>query len=145
MYGRSSHACSAGAGRHTIILAILTALLVLLPASSVWAQEPTSTSVIFQQGADDYEGTTDTYLDLGNATTVWGAADRLRTKTTENADALLRFDVSSIPAGSTVQQATLRLYAIDHTGLRPRKQDRQWFLLVAIDHVAFSSSAARMG
>ena len=145
MYGKPSHTHSTN--RHTIILAILTVLLVLLPASSVWAQEPPTTSVTLQQGADGYEGTTDTYLDLGNATTVWGAADRLRTKTTENADALLRFDVSSIPAGSTVQNATLRLYAIDqhrssaHQTDPPAAQDS----LEAIDHTALPSSAAHMG
>ena len=132
MYGRFSrmgrvHAHGAGASRHWVFLAILMTLLILAPASSVWAQEPSTASVTLQQGADGYEGATDTYLDLGNATTVWGNADRLRTKTTENADALLRFDVTSIPAGSTVQQATLRLYAIDHTGLRPTARTNNFF------------------
>ena len=110
-------------GRRTMtVFLVLALLLVLLPASQVMAQEPTTTQVVLQQGLDGYEGTTDTYLDLGNASTVWGAADRLRTKTTENADALLRFDVSAIPTGSTIQQATLRLYAFDNTANRPFDQ-----------------------
>ena len=75
--------------------------------------------VTLQEDLNGYAGTTDTYLDLGNADTNWGAADRLRTKTTENADTLVRFDLSDIPSDATVNQATLRLYAIDNTGLRP--------------------------
>ena len=105
--------------RRRLLLAALATLLLLLPASAAVAQTPPITVVTLQQGADGYAGTTDTYLDLGNATTVWGNADRLRVKSTLNADTLIRFDVSSIPAGATVLQARLRLYAFDSNG-RPR-------------------------
>ena len=112
--------------RNMTVFLVFALLLVLLPASQVAAQEPAITQVILQQGLDGYEGTTDTYLDLGNATTAWGAADRLRAKTTENADILVRFDVDSLPTGSTVQQATLRLYVFDY-GLRPVAPQGRWW------------------
>jgi hypothetical protein len=97
--------------------------------------EPTLTAVpsadvsfvTLQDGLNGYAGTTDTYIDLGNADTNWGAADRVRTKTTENADALVRFDLSGLPADATIKEAKLRLYAIDNTGIRPIAQDELAF------------------
>ena len=77
---------------------------------------PPPTSITFQQGMGGYFGMEDTYLDLGNPTTPFGDADRLRMKTTENADALLRFNLAVMPAGTTIQQASVRLFAIDHSG-----------------------------
>jgi len=65
------------------------------------------TTVTFQQGAGGYSGTNATYFDAAsgyNNTTYlragYGAVIR----------SLLRFDVSSVPAGATVQQARLGLY-----------------------------------
>ena len=103
--------------RRRIALAALGILLLLLPASTVQAQDPPIQAVTLQQGLGGYVGTTDTYLDLGNATTVWGSADRLRVKTTLNADSLLRFDLSAIPAGTAVLDAELRIYAFDSSAV----------------------------
>jgi len=114
---RSSTGDTHHAGRRLLLIVALVAAFSLLPVAQAWAQGPTT--ITLQEGLDEYAGTADTYIDLGNPDTNWGEADRLRTKTTENADALVRFDLSGIPAGATITQATLRLYAIDHTGFRP--------------------------
>jgi hypothetical protein len=76
-----------------------------------------STTVTLQQGLNGYTGTTDTYIDQFMPTTTYGTVDRLDvrwydpgTGLTENMIALIKFDLSSIPAGATVTSAKLTFW-----------------------------------
>jgi len=77
---------------------------------------PTSTAtqiptiVCLQQGNGDYDGSIDTYLDQTNPAEIYGASDKLRIKTQENVNSLIRFDLSGLPAHITISQATLKLF-----------------------------------
>jgi hypothetical protein len=72
---------------------------------------PPAVTVTFQDGANGYAGTRDTYLSETNPSANDGSAASLRVDGDEaggtDLAALLRFDLSSIPAGSTVESATL--------------------------------------
>ena len=64
-----------------------------------------------QQGVLGYQGTSDTYLTVYTpAGSFWSQANLL-VKNDTLYEGLLRFDLGSFPPGSTVQRATLRLYA----------------------------------
>jgi hypothetical protein len=76
-----------------------------------------STTVTFQQGLNGYAGTSDTYIDQFTPGGSFGTLDRLEvryydpgTGLTEHMDTLIRFDLSTIPAGATVTSAKLTLY-----------------------------------
>ena len=73
-----------------------------------------STTVVLQEGLNGYAGTSDTYIDtysktsnFGNTATMIGA---------ENQEALVRFDLSSIPSDATVSSATLEFYISSNNG-----------------------------
>ncbi|HNT05202.1 MAG TPA: DNRLRE domain-containing protein, partial [Anaerolineae bacterium] len=70
--------------------------------------EPGAVLVTFQQGADGYTGAEDTTLRLGsgNLSTAWYLHVGFR----RQSSFLLRYDLSSIPAGSRVLCAAQRLY-----------------------------------
>ena len=74
----------------------------------------TPLSIWFQQGLlpeASYAGASDTYLNIENQTTTYDTNTTLRLKNDSNGGIrpLLRFDISRIPTGSTVQAATLHL------------------------------------
>jgi len=68
-------------------------------------------TVTLQYGADGYTGAEDTYLHQYAADTNYCTQDLLRVGYKQQYAPLLRFDLSSIPASATVQQATLQVYA----------------------------------
>ena len=77
---------------------------------------PPTTKVIFQQGTDGYDGTTDTYLQRWNDPPYLpphGDEGLLRVRAFDSGRALLRFDVSTIPSTSVVTEAKLHLYCDD--------------------------------
>jgi len=59
---------------------------------------------------------TDTYIDSGNPGANYGGSDTIVLKGGGRDYGLLRFDVSSIPAGAYVQSATLALYSTNGSG-----------------------------
>jgi MYXO-CTERM domain-containing protein len=80
-----------------------------------------STTVTLQTGLNGYVGTTDTYIDrwtdsggVGNG--VFSNSDRLEIRwypsdgSQETMDTLIKFNLSSIPAGATITSAKLTLY-----------------------------------
>jgi hypothetical protein len=76
-----------------------------------------STTVTLQQGVNGYAGAVDTYIDQFAPTSSFGTVDRLEvryydpgTGLSEHMRTLLKFDLSAIPAGSTVTAAQLTLY-----------------------------------
>jgi hypothetical protein len=67
--------------------------------------------VTLQQGVQGYTGTSDTYITLFAPSSNYSAQANLVVKNDGAYEGLLRFDLSSIPPGSVINQATLRLYA----------------------------------
>ena len=74
------------------------------------------TIVTFQQGSDGYSGETDTYMSADAPTTNYGSGDKFKVGYRQKNGALVRFDVASIPSGSTVVAATLQVYAAGWSG-----------------------------
>jgi len=77
------------------------------------------TTVTFQQGKNGYSGAMDTYIDQFMPTDFYGGVERIEvryyddgTGLSEKQNALIRFDVSSIPSTATVTSAKLTLYNI---------------------------------
>jgi hypothetical protein len=64
-----------------------------------------------QQGVQGYQGTTDTYISAFTPSGNFATQANLVVKNDSVYEGLLRFDLASIPPGSTINQATLRLYA----------------------------------
>ncbi len=62
----------------------------------------------------------DTYVDSDNATAVYGRdvflISRFDSKTDRKSQPFLKFDLSLVPPGSTINEATLKLYLKDMTG-----------------------------
>ena len=67
-------------------------------------------TVTLQQGVDGYQGTSDTFISTWSPSSNFNVQASLIVKNDSVYSSLLRFDVSSIRAGSTLRQATLRLY-----------------------------------
>jgi len=78
-----------------------------------------ATTITFQQGASSYSGCVDTFL-YGGATTTNEDTLSLLVKTSASdgskRDTLIKFDISSIPAGSTIDTVTLTLYISANQG-----------------------------
>ncbi len=75
-------------------------------------------TVAFRQGWNGYTGMVDTYINSAKPTDNYnssGPAGSLRVRTPDIEAALLKFDVSSIPANARVLRATLGFYVQDHT------------------------------
>lgn len=93
--------------------------MVLSSAASLTVNAPAgggggSTTTTFQQGPS-YSGTMDTYIDAKSPTSSFGTDIKMEIRNfdagaTENMNALLRFDLSSIPSTATVTSATLKVY-----------------------------------
>lgn len=74
--------------------------------------------VALQQSLLGYLGTTDTYVSSYTPAGNYGLQANLVVKNDSVYEGLLRFDLGSVPSGTTINQATLRLYAYnrDKTG-----------------------------
>jgi len=81
---------------------------------------PTNTPTLFpgghnvftlQQGVNGYLGTNDTYITAWNPSGNFVDTANLQVKNDLNFTGLLRFDLGSIPPGSTINQAVLKVYA----------------------------------
>ncbi len=82
---------------------------------------PTSTPTAFpggrnvvtlQQGVQGYQGTNDTYIAAWSPASSFAQQGKLLVKNDSVYASLLRFELGSVPAGSTIHQATLRVYAV---------------------------------
>jgi disaggregatase-related protein/TGF-beta propeptide len=71
---------------------------------------PQGTTAIFQQGLNAYVGVTDTWINFYDPNVNFNSETQLDVLGTEDIKALVRFDLSSIPAGAQVTSATLELY-----------------------------------
>ncbi len=85
------------------------------PTPAVPTSSPTpaggETTVTLQQGNGGYVGVADTYLDQYNATSNYSWADSLKVGYKQTTAGLLSYDVSSIPAGASINSAQLQVYA----------------------------------
>jgi len=73
--------------------------------------------ITLQQGVLGYQGTRDTYVSEWNPTSNFAYQANLIIKNDRVYQGLVRFDLSSMPAGSTVNQAVLRVYAYNRDKL----------------------------
>ncbi len=67
--------------------------------------------VVLQQGLLGYAGTNDTYITERNQSANLATQASLVVRNDSTYEGLLRFDVQSVPASATINQATLRLYS----------------------------------
>ena len=88
-------------------------------SSSARARCPAPQTASLQDGTSGYAGTADTRISQNSATTNFGTSTTLSasgdspTGSGRDVSALLRWDLSSIPAGSTIQSASLTLRITD--------------------------------
>ena len=83
------------------------------------------TTASFQQGTASYAGARDTHIQQANVTYNYGAATPLMVDSDEpngsgnDVSALLYWDISAIPAGSTVESAAVTVYVENVTDATP--------------------------
>jgi hypothetical protein len=90
--------------------------------SNVVSAVPVMGDRVFQNGLNGYTGCSDSYMSAGSPTNNYGTNTRM--SVTGYADqgatnvqrGLVKFDVSSIPSGTTIARATLYLYSYQVTG-----------------------------
>jgi len=83
----------------------------LAPDPSVGVQAVQPLTITLQDGANGYEGTSDTYIyKYSNQSEGGSSALKVRRETHHT---LVRFDLSLLPGGASVVSATLELYAYD--------------------------------
>jgi len=95
-----------------------TPVTVTPGASPTPTATPTTISgqeMIFQQGYLDYTGTTDTHISQWEPNNNYGNNVTLAIRQGNIRSALLRFDLSALPAGANVIQAKLGLYALSQS------------------------------
>ncbi len=68
-------------------------------------------TVTLQEGAGDYTGTTDTYINVWESSLTHGTNSGMALRTGDVSFPLLQFDLRAIPAEANVVSATLSLYA----------------------------------
>ncbi len=90
-------------------------------SNTTYAFASTLGEKVLQYGLGGYTGTRDNYVEASAATTNYGNRERMRicgyadSGVTNVQRGFLRFDVSSIPAGTTLTSATLYLCSYDPT------------------------------
>lgn len=103
-----------------------TAAIVLVAMSAVFAVQvhgqpaelhaSEASTIVLQEGAAGYAGTTDVYIDNWNPDTNYGGSDWLMVTAAESRSGLIRFDLLGyIPPGATIHHATLELYASERS------------------------------
>ena len=91
-------------------------------------QTPTSTPVgayrlTLQQGANGYAGADDTWIDGWSPDTNYGNSDTMKVRSGGWMSSLVRFDLSQVPAGATIIEADLALWAIRRSNDNPTDID----------------------
>ncbi|MCO6453095.1 MAG: DNRLRE domain-containing protein, partial [Caldilineales bacterium] len=72
-------------------------------------------TLTLSQGVDGYTGTTDTRIDSFSPTTNFGGATILAVRGGGQANTLIRFDLSPLPAGVTIIAAELQMTTLSRT------------------------------
>ena len=70
-------------------------------------------TVTLQQAREGYMGAEDTYLSQASPSQTFYDETRIRVGDAQRLNGLVRFDLSAIPNGADIAQATLRLYGFD--------------------------------
>jgi len=83
---------------------------------------------VFQQGASDYQGCVDAYVDSAHPQDNTGDSPMLLVGQDHARSALLRFDLQSVPPSSAVQQARLSVYVTAQSGAQA--VDMQLYVLL---------------
>jgi len=82
---------------------------------TVTTAPPVVLTTDLQDGLGGYNGTTDSYIIGNQATTNFGASRELELDGNPDKAALIRWELSGIPAGSTILSASIRLYVVDNS------------------------------
>ena len=90
-----------------------------------------SNTISFQEGSEGYTGTNDTYIFDSNPSTVRGAESTIVQDNESNGDttrtSLLKFDISTIPSGSTINSANLEFHVdVEGKGFNMHKMLKPW-------------------
>jgi hypothetical protein len=72
-------------------------------------------TVVLQQGLNGYTGVTDTYISSYDPTVNYATDQDLAMWLGDSFGSLIKFNLSTVPAGATVSSATLGLYAYEFT------------------------------
>jgi hypothetical protein len=98
------------------LLVVSSVFVVQVRGQPAAPQTSRASTVVLQEGAAGYSGTTDVYLDHDYPDDNWGDRDWLMVTAAETRVALVRFELSGhVPPGATIQSATLELYADSRT------------------------------
>lgn len=76
-------------------------------------------TIVLQEGSNGYAGVEDTFINGWSVDTNYGTNTRLLVRSGEWMSALLRFDLSGLPAGVSVQEAKLGLYVSGRSNTNP--------------------------
>ena len=95
---------------------VTTATLMPPTATPTPAPAATETTATFQQGANGYSGSEDTYIYQYGGAANYSTGAGLKVGYKQMNAVLLRFDLSAIPASASVTRATLQLYGSGWNG-----------------------------
>ena len=76
---------------------------------------PSGTEMVFQQGHLGYAGTEDTYISEWEPTTNYGGNVAMIIRQGDVRSSLVRFDLSALPPGVSIEEAWLELYSVNRT------------------------------
>ena len=80
---------------------------------------PEPTTIVFQPGADGYEGVADSYLDAWANTANYANVDRMFLRQPDIMAPIIRFALTSLPSNAVVVEAKLSLWAISQSNDNP--------------------------
>jgi len=83
---------------------------------------PSTATLLLQRGRNGYNGVIDTMLDNRFPTTNFGRSSQLYLRGPNATNALIRYDVSALPAGAQIISATLGVYMIPRADVQNRHQ-----------------------
>ena len=92
-------------------------MLLVVLALGLLSGSALATQLVLQNGLNSYTGCQDTYLHKGKKEYGFGASDIIRIQgegISCYGIGLMKYDISGIPAGQTIQTATLRMYFGSH-------------------------------
>jgi hypothetical protein len=109
-------------------------------------QTPGGSETVFQTDGASYDGVIDTYISSWQPTDNYGGNVTMLVRQGDVRAALVRFDLSSIPTGSTIEEARLGLYSVSRSNAGNLTVDayavrRPWAELQATWNQATTSTA----
>ena len=124
----------------------ITLVLILVGLMSVSAL---ATTVSFRNDVGGYTGCEDTYLQRGSAKKEYnfGASENMIVQGANYAIGMMKFDISSLPAGQTITSATMRMYLHNDIvgGSSSLRRVYAWPMLVGVNYGNKDNAPASAG